>query len=121
MNLYCGARIRRYFVRAGDANPAQLTYWAQAWLVRIKNLYAAHEQLMAAWNTAPAPREAPAAGCPAGRLERAYTAWDDAIGAIDRARRAQMAAPGLAEPAQKAVATLDRNGTAWPRTAATGW
>ena len=25
-SLYCRAHIRRYFVRAGDANPAQLTY-----------------------------------------------------------------------------------------------
>src|SRR6516165_9145535 len=48
VNLFCWAHIRRYFVRAGDANPAQLTYWAAAWLERIKDLYAAHEQLMAA-------------------------------------------------------------------------
>ena len=27
VNLYCWAHIRRYFVRAGDANPAQLKYW----------------------------------------------------------------------------------------------
>ncbi len=26
VNLFCWAHIRRYFVRAGDANPAQLTY-----------------------------------------------------------------------------------------------
>jgi hypothetical protein len=43
------AHIRRYFVRAGDANPAQLTYWTGAWLERIKDLYTAHEQLMSAW------------------------------------------------------------------------
>ena len=43
VNLYCWAHIRRYFVRAGDANPAQLTYWTDAWLERIKDLYAAHE------------------------------------------------------------------------------
>ena len=61
MNLYCWAHIRRYFVRAGDANPAQLAYWTAAWLERIKALYAAHAQLMAAWDdaAAPAPREAP--------------------------------------------------------------
>ena len=29
VNLYCWAHIRRYFVRAGDANPAQLKYWTQ--------------------------------------------------------------------------------------------
>jgi transposase len=63
VNLYCWAHIRRYFVRAGDANPAQLTYWTQAWLERIKNLYAAHGQLMTAWADA------------AARLEEAYAAW----------------------------------------------
>ena len=36
--------IRRYFVRAGDANPAQLKHWTAAWLDRIKDLYAAHGQ-----------------------------------------------------------------------------
>jgi transposase len=30
VNLFCWAHIRRYFVRAGDANPAQLTYWTLA-------------------------------------------------------------------------------------------
>jgi transposase len=57
-------------VRAGDANPAQLTYWTAAWLERIKALYAAHEELMAAWNAAAAaaPREAAAA---AARLDEA--------------------------------------------------
>ena len=40
VNLYCWAHIRRYFVRAGDANPAQLKYWTAAWLERIKDLYA---------------------------------------------------------------------------------
>jgi len=107
VNLYCWAHIRRYFVRAGDANPAQLTYWTAAWLDRIKNLYAAHAQLMTAWAeaAAPAPREAAAA---AARLEEAGAAWDEAIGVIDEARRAQMTAPGLQEPAKKALATLDR-------------
>ena len=27
VNLFCWAHLRRYFVRAGDANPGQLTYW----------------------------------------------------------------------------------------------
>ena len=56
MNLYCWAHIRRYFVRAGDANPAQLTYWTAAWLERIKDLYAAHAQLMTAWRKLRRPR-----------------------------------------------------------------
>jgi hypothetical protein len=107
VNLYCWAHIRRYFVRAGDANPAQLTYWAAAWLERIRNLYAAHETLMSAWEcaAAPAPREAAAA---AARLEEAGTAWDEALAVIDEARKKQMQAPGLQEPAKKALTTLNR-------------
>ena len=106
-NLYCWAHIRRYFVRAGDADPARLAYWTAAWLERIKVLYAAHAQLTAAWEdaAAPAPREAPAA---AARLEEAGAAWDEALAVIDEARKKQMAAPGLQEPAKKALATLDR-------------
>ena len=107
VNLYCWAHIRRHFVRAGDANPGQLKYWTDAWLDRIRDLYRAHDELMAAWqeNTAPAAREKTAA---AARLEKAYAAWDDAITVIDEARKKQMAAPGLQEPAKKALATLDR-------------
>jgi transposase len=107
VNLYCLAHIRRYFVRAGDANPAQLGHWTAAWLDRIRDLYAAHAQLMTAWQeaAAPAPRDAAAA---AARLEDAGTAWDDALAVIDTARKKQVQAPGLAEPAKKALATLDR-------------
>jgi transposase len=107
VNLYCWAHIRRYFVRAGDADPARLTYWTAAWLERIKGLYAAHEELTAAWNgaAAPAPRDKTAA---AARLDDAQAAWDAALTAIDEARKKQMAAPGLQEPAKKALATLDR-------------
>jgi hypothetical protein len=94
-------------VRAGDANPAQLTHWTQDWLKRIKALYAAHDTLMAAWDdaAAPAPREAAAA---AAHLDDACSAWDDALAVIDEARKKQAAAPGLQEPAKKALATLDR-------------
>ena len=107
VNLYCWAHIRRYFVRAGDANPAQLAYWTAAWLERIRDLYAAHGQLTAAWNdaAAPAPPDNTAA---AARLDDAQAAWDAALTAIDQTRKKQMAAPGLAEPAKKALATLDR-------------
>jgi len=107
VNLYCTARIRRHFVRAGDANPEQLKHWTAAWLDRIRALYRAHDELAAAWQDAAAParqgREAAAE-----HLEEAYAAWDDAITAIDQARRQQMQAPGLQEPAKKALATLDR-------------
>jgi transposase len=107
VNLYCWAHIRRYFVRAGDASPAQLAYWTAAWLERIKDLYAAHAQLMTAWAqaAAPAPREAAAA---AARLDEAGVAWAEAIGVIDEVRKKQMNAPGLQEPAKKALATLNR-------------
>jgi transposase len=107
VNLYCWAHLRRHFARAGDASPAQLKYWTQSWLDRIRDLYAAHEALMTAWReaAAPAPRGREEA---AARLGEAYSAWDEAITVIDEARKKQMAAPGLAEPAKKALATLDR-------------
>ena len=107
VNLFCWAHVRRHFVRAGDANPVQLKYWTDVWLERIRDLYAAHDGLMAAWQdaAAPAPREKEQA---AAALDRAYAAWDQALAVIDEARKKQMAAPGLAEPAKKALATLDR-------------
>jgi transposase len=106
VNLYCWAHVRRHFVRAGDANPAQLRYRTDAWLERIRDLYAAHDALMAAWAgaAAPAPRDKDATT----RLEEAHAAWDAALAVIDEARKKQMQAPGLQEPAKKALATLDR-------------
>jgi transposase len=107
VNLYCWAHIRRYFVRAGDANPAQLKYWTQAWLDRIRDLYRAHDELTAAWQeaAAPAPQQEAVA---AAWLEKAGRAWDGALAVIDETRKKQAQAPGLAEPAKKALATLDR-------------
>jgi len=107
-NLYCWAHIRRYFVRAGDANPTQLACWTRDWLDRIKTLYTAHEQLTDAWNASVAPAPGHAAAEAATRLEHAYTAWDTALEAIDTARQNHMASPGLQQPAKKALATLDR-------------
>ncbi len=55
---YCAdaeSHLRRYFVRAGDANPEQLRRWSDAWLARIRALYDAHGELMAAWQEAAAP------------------------------------------------------------------
>ncbi|HUZ52873.1 MAG TPA: transposase [Streptosporangiaceae bacterium] len=106
VDLYCWAHIRRYFVRARDADPARLTYRTQAWPDRIKALYAAHDELTAAWDGAAAP--APQDKTAAARLGDAYAAWDEAIGAIGQTRKKQMTAPGLQEPARKALATLDR-------------
>jgi len=101
VNLYCWAHVRRHFVRAGDASPVQLKYWTDAWLELIRDLYAAHDGLMAAWQENAAPAAV-------ARLETAREAWDDAITSIDETRKKQMQAPGLQEPAKKALATLDR-------------
>ncbi|HEY2262941.1 MAG TPA: hypothetical protein VGI96_09985 [Streptosporangiaceae bacterium] len=59
---------------------------------------------MAAWQdgAAPAAREKEAA---AARAEKAHEARDTAITVIDEARKKQMRAPGLQEPAKKALAT----------------
>ena len=107
VNLFCWAHIRRYFVRAGDANPAQLAYWtasvAGADQGPVRGARAADGRL---GRTAAAPASRQAAE--ATRLEEARAAWDEAITAIDEARTRQMAAPGLQEPAKKALATLDR-------------
>jgi len=106
VNLYCAAHIRRHMVRAGDASPVQLKYWTQNWLALFRDLYKAHDELMAAWQDAAAPPAGKKAA--AERLDRAYGDWDTAIGVIDETRKKQMQAPGLAEPAKKALATLDR-------------
>jgi len=50
--------------------------------------------MTAAWAGAVAPAP-PQAADAAARLEEARAAWDDAIGAIEQARKQQMAAPGL--------------------------
>src|SRR6266700_728592 len=107
VNLFCWSHLRRYFVRAGDANPAQLRRWSDAWLDRIRDLYAAHDELMAAWQEAATP-PAPGKQASAARLEKAHEAWDAAITVIDETRKEQAKAPGLQEPAKKALATLDR-------------
>jgi hypothetical protein len=107
VSLWCWAHVRRHFVRAGDASPVQLKYWTEGWLGLIRDLYAAHDELTAAWreNAAPAPQGRQDA---AARMEAAYRGWDDAITMIDETRKKQAQAPGLQEPAKKALATLDR-------------
>jgi transposase len=107
VNLYCAAHIRRHMIRAGDASPVQLKYWTENWLTLFRDLYKAHDELMAAWqeNAVPPAREKKAA---AERLENAHKGWDAAIGVIDATRKKQMQAPGLQEPAKKALATMDR-------------
>jgi transposase len=107
VNLYCAAHVRRHFVRAGDANPVQLKYWTGGWLDRFRDLYRAHDELMAARqdSTVPAAGDGKAA---AERLEKARAGWDTVITVIDETRKKQAQAPGLQEPAKKALATLDR-------------
>jgi transposase len=106
VNLYCWSHLRRHMIRAGDANPAQLRRWSDDWVARIRVLYAAHAGLMAAWqDTTEPPAKEKAASA---RLDKAYEAWDAAIAVIDETRKEQAKGPGLAEPAKKALATLDR-------------
>ncbi len=92
--LWCWAHIRRYFIRAGDAHP-QLRYWRDGWVARIADLYLAHRAMAAA---------------EPGSIE--YTAareeFEQALAAIDTARRDQMRSPGLHPAAKKVLATLDR-------------
>jgi len=108
VNLFCSAHVRRHFARAGDASPVQLKYWTQNWLALFRDLYSAHDELMAARAGAAAPPPAEKKKAAAERLENAYKGRDTATGVIDATRQKQMQAPGLAEPAKKALATLDR-------------
>jgi transposase len=70
VNLFCWSHVRRHFVRSGDANPVQLKYWTEAWLDRIRDLYAAHDEFMAAWQDAAAPAQQ-GKDAAAARLDRA--------------------------------------------------
>jgi transposase len=92
--LWCWAHIRRYFIRAGDAH-AQLRHWRDAWVSRIAELYLAHRGLAA---------EAPGTAAHTA----AAVAFDQALGAIDAARREQAALHSLHPAARKVLATLDR-------------
>ena len=95
-NLWCWSHIRRYFVRAGDAHPADLRAWTEGWLERIGALYRAHSALAAA-----------APGSP--QHTQAVEQFDTALAAIDHERHAQTANAHLMHPAAvKVLATLDR-------------
>jgi len=119
VNLYCWAHVRRHFVRAGDASPVQLKYWTDAWLELIRGLYAAHDELTAAWqeNTAPSAREKEAA---AARLQAAYDAWDAPVTAIDETRKKQaQGPPACRSPRRRRSPAWTANGAASSRTATT--
>jgi transposase len=100
--------VRRHFARAGDANPVQLKYWTRAWPERIRDLYAAHDELMAAWQDAAAPVAPEQTAAAARPEEEAYAAWGRCDRRDRRGREGTGETPGLAEPAKKALATLDR-------------
>lgn len=91
--LWCFSHIRRYFIRAGDAN-AELGPWRDAWLQRFATLYAAHHELRA--STAGAEAKADA--------EVSFTL---ALDEIDLARRKESLDEGLPPPARKVLATLN--------------
>jgi hypothetical protein len=67
----------------------------------------AHDELSAAWQDTAAPAHGEEEAV-AGRMEKAREALDAAISEIDEARKKQAQAPGLQEPAKKALATLNR-------------
>jgi transposase len=92
--LWCWAHIRRYFVRAGDAN-AYLGPWRDAWIARIADLYVAHKAMAAA--------EPGSHG-----HATATTAFEQALTVIDTVRRQQATGPNLHPAAAKVLATLDR-------------
>jgi transposase len=92
--LWCWAHIRRYFIRAGDAH-RDLRAWRDGWVERIAVLYLAHRDLAA---TGPGSEE----------HRDATLAFEQALAAMDTARHAQQADPGLHPAAAKVLATLDR-------------
>ena len=83
--------MRRHLVRAGDANPAQLGYWTEAWLERSRAFTQrtrAHGRLAGGRRARPAGATAAAA-----RLEAADAAWDDAITVIGTGAQEAVAGP----------------------------
>ena len=94
--LWCWAHIRRYFLRAGAAQPEALGDWCDAWTERIAVLYRAHHALAATMPGTDAHADA------AGRWQRAFTDID-----AHRILQASDAAKGLLHPAAaKVIATL---------------
>lgn len=92
--LWCWAHARRWFVGVGDAHP-WLSDWAEAWLLRIRCLYAAHRQLAEATSASP-------------EAEAAAAAFSKALAEIDSTRRVQMADPSLSVIAKEELAKMER-------------
>ena len=104
------APLLSLFVRAGDANPAQLRRWSDAWLDQIRDLYAAHDGPMAAWQEAAAP---PARGkqASAARLEKAHEAWDAAITVMTRHAKSGRKPPACKNPRRRPSRPWTASGT----------
>jgi transposase len=92
--LWCWTHIRRYFIRAGDAN-TYLRPWRDAWVARIADLYVAHKAMAAAEPASP-------------EHATAVAAFEAALTVIDTVRRQQATGPALHPAAAKVLATLDR-------------
>ena len=118
VNLYCWAHIRRYFVRAGDANPGRLKYWTRRGWTGSGPVRRPRE-LTAAWKgaAAPAPRNKTAGRRPAGERGGGGTARSPRSTRRGRSR----AAPAWRSRRRKRSPPWTANGTAWPRTATTRW
>jgi transposase len=111
VNLFCWAR-KRAVLRPGrgrEPGPADVldATVAGADQDAVCRARGADDRLGA--GRGPAPGQVAAA---AARPENTRAAGDAAIGTVDAARNKEMAAPGIQEPAKKALATLDRE---WDR------
>jgi transposase len=94
--LYCWVHIRRYFLRAAAAHPAQLGEWADGWTSRISVLYREHRALPATQPGTPEHTQ---------KLARFHRAFDD----LDARRIEQNALAEHMHPsAAKVIATLNR-------------
>ena len=91
--LWCWAHIRRYFIRAADAQK-EVKPWTAEWLVRIGALYVAHRAFGAA---------------EVGSAEQAWAEADftAALEVIDTARKSEAADEALHPAARKVLAALD--------------
>jgi transposase len=107
--VWCSARIRRYFLRAGAAHPGVLGEWCHAWTQRFALLYRAHAALRAAMAQGPGSDTAGrGSGTQAGARESAIARCHRALGNIDAARILQTAQADQLHPAAaKVIATLN--------------
>jgi transposase len=107
--VWCFARIRRCFLRAGAAHPGVLGEWCHAWTQRFALLYRAHAALRAAMTQSPGSDTAGSGGgSQAGARESALARYHRAFDNIDAARILQTAQADQLHPAAaKVIATLN--------------